>query len=236
MKTIQLYILTIAILLTQTLTAQFTTQDNPTFESDTIPFTLTTSNNIAIPAIINEVDTVSLMLHTAANDISVIKEFTARPNSIQWTRKVDDAKSWGGSGGEQRASVSNTLQIGKSKWDSLVIWESMHSGPNTDGKFGLNLFEGKHIELDFESNHLIIHNTLPEKTQGYEKLPLQYENGFMFIEATSIVDGVEIKNRFLIHSGYAGAILYDDVFVAENNIQDKVNITEQQELKDSFDD
>ena len=56
----------------------------------------------------------------------------------------------------------------------------------------------------------------------------------MFIEATSQVNGKEYANRFLIHTGYGGTILYDDQFVADTRIGDHIEIIDEQALKDSY--
>lgn len=199
---------------------------------DTIPFELTSHNNLSIKAILNEVDTVNLMFHTAANGITLIKEVTENLTKIKWTEE-DKVKSWGGES-ESRYSENNLLQISKFKWDSISIWENENSGPTTDGKFGPNLFKDKVIEIDFDKSVLIIQEQLPTKIREHEKLQLIYENGFMFIEGTSRVGGENYPNRFLIHSGYGGTILYDDKFVEETKIGDQIEITEEQELKDSY--
>ena len=200
---------------------------------DTIPFILTEHNNIAIYAQLNGVDSIKLMFHTAANDISLIKESAKELKSLIWDEKVDGVKSWGGTG-EQRTSKNNSLRIGDLEWNKLLIWENVHSGPTTDGKFGPNLFKDRPIEIDFESKHLVVHSNLPIHINNYEKIPIQFENGFMFIGAISIIKEVEVKNRYLIHSGYSGAVLLDDIFVEEHEISENIDITEEQELKDSF--
>lgn len=211
-------------------------QQSPFYASptlpDTIPFILTEHNNLSVEAVINELDTVQLMFHTAASGITLIAEASARLGAIEW-REGDKVKSWGGEN-EARYSNNNTLQIGSFRWDSLVIWENERSGPETDGKFGPHLFAGKAIEINFDNRQIIIHSSLPENITGYEKLPLHSEDGFMFIEAISRVGGKDYPNRFLIHTGYGGSILYADQFVKESEIGSHINITSEQSLKDSY--
>jgi hypothetical protein len=200
--------------------------------ADTIPFELTAHNNISIKATLNEADTLHLMFHTAASSLTLIREVAEKLTSIHWNRS-DKVESWGGES-EARFSADNSLQIGAFRWDSLAIWENENSGPGTDGKFGPDLFEGKVMEIDFDNRMLIIHEALPEKTGEFEKLPLVFESGFMFIEGSSRVGGKDYANRFLIHSGYGGTILYDDQFVENSKIGEQIAITAEQELKDSY--
>ena len=201
-------------------------------QPDTIAFQLTDHNNISIQATLNSADTVQLMFHTAANGVTLIEEAAGRCSSIRWNAK-EEVKSWGGES-KSRYSESNTLQIGVFQWEDISIWENTNSGPTTDGKFGPNLFDNKIIEIDFDNSILILHYQLPEAITGFEKLPLRYQNGFMFIDGVSTVGEQIYPNQFLIHSGYGGTILYDDQFVSESKIGLHINITDEQELKDSY--
>ncbi|MCB0705283.1 MAG: hypothetical protein KDC34_08240 [Saprospiraceae bacterium] len=203
-----------------------------TVKSDTIPFTLTVHNNLVIQGVLNNSDTVNLMFHTAADAITLIQDATENMSSINWNA-VDTVGSWGGQQAA-RFSESNTLQIGAFTWDSQPIWENEYSGPTTDGKFGPNLFENQVIEINFDKKIIIIHETLPQYCETYEKLDLLFENGFMFIVGKSQVGEETFENRFLIHSGYSGAILYDDQFVETSKIGDHLEIISENELKDSY--
>ena len=91
MKRRQIYFLMISVLLNCGLTAQ----DG----RDTIPFHLTSYNNIVLDALINDVDSVRLMFHTAANEVSLIEASSKDLNSIRWNDKASGIKSWGGSSG-----------------------------------------------------------------------------------------------------------------------------------------
>ena len=77
-------------------------------------------------------------------------------------------------------------------------------------------------------------NDLPQKAVAFEQLQLDFENGFMFVEGSSTVGEKNYTNRFLIHSGYGGTILYDDQFVVANKIGEKLEIIDEKELKDAY--
>ncbi len=229
MRELRFYNLVIGLLLGQVLSGQGMTDT----KSDTIPFYFTSYNNIVVDALINEKDSVRLMFHTAANDVSLIEKSTKDLSSISWNDKASGVMSWGGSSGESRVSMNNRVQIGRFQLDSLSIWENKNSGHATDGKFGHNFFEGKHIEVNFDSSFMIVHDALPVKMEEYDELPLSFENGFMFIEAISMVGEKEIPHRYLVHSGYSGAILYDDKFAEEKNIANHIDIIKETRLSDS---
>jgi hypothetical protein len=197
-----------------------------------IPFELTSHNNIAIKGLINDTDSVVLMFHTAASSLTLTTEISKSLTSVNWTEETE-VNSWGGSS-NARFSESNKLTIGTLSWDSLQVWETQNSGPTTDGKFGPNLFDGYVIEIDFDHNLITLHRALPEKISEYDKTELIYEDEFMFIEGTSTIDGKDYENRFLIHSGYGGTVLYDDEFVAQTQIGSLIKITDEKDLKDSY--
>lgn len=219
----KLYTLAITILLYQAAFGQ----------EYTIPFRLTEHNNISVPAILNGKDTVNLMFHTAANSVMLTEEATQKMTSISFNR-TDSVKSWGGDANTSRFSKSNTLQIGQLTWNDLAIWEDKNSGPGTDGKFGINLFENKVIEIDFEKKIITLSTALPAKAGKYEKLKLTTENDLMFMEARCETGKGTYTNKFLIHSGYFGAVLLDDAFVAQNNIDNQLQTIDEKSLKDSY--
>ncbi len=199
---------------------------------DTIPFVLTPHNNLIVKAVLNGQDTVDLMFHTAAGDLTLIKSATARLTTLNFNGQ-DTVNSWGGDNAS-RYSTGNALQIRDLKWAGVSIWENENSGPLSDGKFGPDLFTGKAIEIDFDHNRLVIHSDMPDIKGDYEKLDLVFQNGMMFVEGLSTIGDTRYPNRFLIHSGYAGAVLFDDAFADRNKLNDNLKITDQKELKDSY--
>lgn len=216
----------------QILMGQEQFQNQVTTVVDTIPFELTSHNNISIKAVFGGIDTLDLMFHTAANSIHLTTRVTKQMKSVHWNTE-SDIGTWGGRA-KSRYSEDNSIEIGKLRWDNVAVWEDENSGPTTDGKFGPNLFKGYAIEVDFNKNLLILHDSLPKKTEGYFKMKLVFENDNLFIEGISNIDGVDYKNQFLIHSGYGGALLFDDKFALESKIGTRIEIIDQKELKDSF--
>jgi hypothetical protein len=200
-----------------------------------IPFQLTSFNNISIKAILNQKDTVQLMFHTGAMNVTITEEATKRLKSLHFDKTIDGVKSWGGVSDEARVTEYNSLAIEGLTWDSITITENKHSGQFTDGKFGLDLFEGKTVQINFDKKVLSVSEKLPKRLKGFEKRKLSYENGFMFIEADcEIQKDSAIPHRFLVHSGYAGCILLDDKFANEHKLAEKLKITGEKELKDAY--
>lgn len=208
-------------------------QNNVPLANYSIPFRLTSSNNISIRAVLNEKDTLNLMFHTSASDLTITAEAINRMKSVNFTR-TDTLKSWGGDSNAARFSGNNSLKIGEQKWEGMKIWENKNSGPGTDGKFGLDLFDNKVIEIDFDKSVITISAALPEKAEAFKKVKLRYNDGMMFIEALSDIGTEKLSNQFLIHSGYAGSVLFDDEFTDRNKLSDKLKVISEKSLKDSY--
>jgi hypothetical protein len=201
---------------------------------DNIPFHLTEYNNLSVKTIINETDTVNLMFHTAANSMTLTEEAVKKLKSLRFTENTDSIKSWGGQANSSRLSKGNLIRIGSLTWNDVSIWENINSGQHTDGKFGIDLFKGRVIEIDFDNSMIRLSKKLPEKIKGYQKVKLVRKDGNLFIEAACKTRDSTFKNIFLIHSGYAGALLFDDQFVKDTKLNAQLQVTGEKTLKDSF--
>lgn len=198
------------------------------------PFRLSAFNNILIPALLNDTDSLTLMFHSAAGDIMLTAETVKRLRSIHVDGRVDSVQSWGGGNGSARFSKNNTLSIGKKRWRGLTIWEDQFSGQESDGKFGPFLFTGKILSLDFDRNLLVVQDGLPASLEGYAPFQLTVADGLMFIEASCVVGTALLPHPFLIHSGYAGSLLLDDTFAAQPAIKNGIPVTGEKKLTDAY--
>ncbi|MEM7102850.1 MAG: hypothetical protein AAF502_06970 [Bacteroidota bacterium] len=197
-----------------------------------IPFTLTEHNNLVIEGIVNNTDTLKLMLHTAANSVSVTEEAVEKITSMEFEAS-GTANSWGGSS-ETRSSPNNSLSVANFEWDSLRIWENKHSGHGTDGKIGPDLFEGKIFEINFDESLINLYNQLPGNLEAFDKLTIEHKGGFIFLTGNSMLPDSTMGNEFLMHSGYSGSILFDDEFVNANKLGKILTTISESELSDAY--
>lgn len=209
-------------------------KEKATGASIQIPFQLTTYNNLSIQAILNGVDTVQLMFHTAANALTLTEETVKQLKSIHFVATTDSVKSWGGQANSSRYSPKNQIQIGGLSWDNQAIWENQLSGQFTQGKFGMDLFKNWVIEIDFDQSMILLHKELPKNIKGFQKTKLYTKDEMFFIEAASSIKDSVILERFLIHSGYAGALLINDQFAQVHQLGKQLPIVGEKKLKDSF--
>ncbi len=202
-------------------------------QPDTIPFALNMDHNIIITCILNDTDSVDLMLHTAVNDVSLIYDSTTlKMPSIMWDDSTD-VRSWGGKT-QSMTSSHNTLTISSIKKDSLKIWASQYSGHQSDGKFGLNLFENKVVSIHYTDQMLIISDDLPKDISQYQRHPIENKEGLYFISLDIIAGANSYQHQYLIHSGYGGGLLLDDQYVADHHLSNVITVSSEQVLKDSY--
>ncbi|MGY0799863.1 hypothetical protein ACW7G0_12520 [Lysobacter sp. A286] len=202
-------------------------------DSTVVPFTVNEHNNIVVKATLNGADSFDLMLHTASSDVTLTEDAVTASSSIVFT-DTHSVKSWGGES-DSRVSVGNRMTIGSLSRDNIIVWEDKNSGTATDGKFGLDFFQSRMVEIDFARNIILTHENLPAKAQQWHRLDLDTSNDdLLFVEAELTIAGRPYKHRFLVHSGYSGGLLLDDEFSARTRLREKIDITETSSLKDSF--
>lgn len=231
---VNLTIMTLLLLcIVQQTNAQFISP-NPTAKEYLIPFQLTDHNNLSIKAVLNQIDTVQLMFHTAANALTLTETAVKRLKTIQFTATTDSISSWGGQGNSSRYSPKNQLNIGAVQWNQVPIWENQLSGQGTDGKFGLDLFKGWVVEIDFDKLLIHLQKQLPKYAKAYQKSKIKLQQDMLFLEAICQVKDSSYTNQFLIHSGYAGSLLLDDHFAHLHQLGKQLEMVGEQKLKDSF--
>ena len=208
---------------------------NAPVSNDTIKFLLNEHNNIKVQAILNKVDTLSLMFHTDINSISLTPD-KSKKFKIDKTEKSGNATSWTGTG-DVTYIENNMLSISHLKWEDITVWLDMLSGPNTDGKFGPNLFADKVIELNYDQNIIVLHNTEhlkinPSEFLSFNLKPNEYNS--LIVQGTMKSKGRVVKHDFILHSGYGGTIILDDKIRKSNEIFNQLPVIDKNVLKDSF--
>ena len=168
-------------------------------------FRMTESNNISVPAILNDAIALNLMFHTAEDSV-----FLTQATTTQYPEIVLDqqgaSESWGGRS-EIRFGKAR-LAIGSLAAEQVTIFEDMHSGKNTDGKFGPKQLHTRVIELDFEASQMRLWQQVPSEVTAnatdWNSLELHRDSGMMFVSGKLFSNEAEASAKFMIHSGYSG--------------------------------
>lgn len=203
-------------------------------KSIVIPFTLTPHKSIVVRALLNKRDTIRLMFSTASDGVYLIKDLTGKLKSLRFNGVQDTTSSWGKSVNLSRSSENNTLQIGDKVWKNLPITEDINSSFETDGKFGMALFAGKVVEIDFDRLLIIVSTKLPFKVKQYKRLKLSNLQGLSLVEATCKTIRSSTRRFFLLHSGYNGGLLLADSCEQEPCLEDELPSLGEQNLENAY--
>ncbi len=171
------------------------------------------------------------MFHTSSTGVTITKE-SLKEKILLKNKQNTKIQTWGGRANAE-FSEHNTLFINKLTWKDITIFVNENSGPETDGKFGYDLFDKKIVSLDYDQNLMIVAETLPKKLKGYQKMNLFFSNGSMFIEGKLEIGDEVYQDKFMFHSGYGGAILLDPQIAEKYNMKSLKTISTS-ELKDSY--
>ncbi|WP_291047573.1 hypothetical protein [Empedobacter sp. UBA1574] len=197
-----------------------------------IPFRLTKYNNILVPVIINQKDTVQLMLHTGSDYITIIEDSYKKMKSISISDTLNNVTSWAGYS-DMKMSQSNVIKFGNEEFSKIPIFIDKQSGHESDGKIGLKFFEGKYLEINFDENKLYVYDKAPTKLKKYTKLNSRYSQETLYIKAFPFIDKKPIETEFMIHTSFSGALMISDDFAKENKLLEKFEIIGESKLNDA---
>lgn len=198
---------------------------------DTLSFRLNKQSNICIKARINNSDTLTLMFHTSSTGVTITKE-SLKEKILLKNKQNTNIQTWGGKA-DAEFSEHNTLFINKLTWKDITIFVNENSGPETDGKFGYDIFTKKIVSIDYDKNLITVNENLPKNLKGYQKMNLFFSNGSMFIDGKLEIGDEVYLDKFMFHSGYGGAILLDPQIAEKYNMKSLKTISTS-ELKDSY--
>lgn len=186
--------------------------------AQTIPFRLTSYNNIIVKALVNDKDSLDLMFQIAMNDASIA------PNRKRSAESINFDKN--------EISDNNTIKIGKVEKKNVRFFDNEYTGHEADGKVGTGFFAGNILKINYDKNEFTIYKKLP-KLKGYTSLPIVIKNDQIFIIGENIIDGKSYKDSFLLQSGYSGGLLYSNDFSKDKPLDQQLHITGEKKLTNS---
>lgn len=196
---------------------------------DTLQFEITEANNIIFKTAVIDSDTLDLFLDTGGTEIvlkhSAVKEKTSfLKNGKNSSYKEENYEPLEG---------LYSLKLGKLKWDSLTIYPTSLLPKEADGHFGWNLFQDKVVELDYEKNLMIVHNSFSQDLSDYAQLEIEYINTLICIKGNIKNQGAEYLNRYLFDSGFQRAVILDKDLRQEAKFPDNLPVVKESRLKNS---
>ena len=182
---------------------------------DTIPFVLTSYNAIAVKAIVNGADTLTIHFDTGSWDFRLTKDAI-----LKKTRLLSNQP--GALAGTTNPDYNNLnkvfkIQMGHLVWNNPEVGVTTLTAHEMDGRFGWNLFEGKCVQIDYDKSIIIIHSKLPKVLKGYTKSKLDFKNSFVIAKGSFKKGDKIYPGNFLMDTGADQAIILDSAWAAGRN-------------------
>jgi len=194
---------------------------NAVVTNDTIPFTLSKYDAIAVKAIINDTDTLNIHFDTGSWDFRLTKDAVFKKTKLLSSQA--DALANGARPDYNHLNKIDKMQIGSLVWKNPAVGVTTVTAHEMDGRFGWNLFDGKSVEIDYDHALLIIHSQLPKDLKGYKKSKLEFKRGFVCIKGSFKVGHKNYTGEFTMDTGADRAMILDSTWAAGqpfiNNLQ-----------------
>lgn len=194
----------------------YTDNENRNTKTDTIPFTLKKDNRIHLTGSINKSDSLNFIFDTGANAIVITSKLIGNKVNLKLDGNTINSGSDGTSSIE--TSSSNHLKIAHLNWDNVNLLSIDYQGRNFDGVLGWIVFENKIIELDYEKQLLIIHQSINTIPKGYTKIETKMIDGVPYIKGTILTENQKAMGWLEYDTGYSDSFSLSQKFASENHL------------------
>ncbi|MEO6633609.1 MAG: hypothetical protein ABIN13_17850, partial [Mucilaginibacter sp.] len=182
---------------------------------DTIPFNLTSYNAIAVKAIVNGTDTLTIHFDTGSWDFRLTKDAILK--KTQLLSNQPGALSGNAAPDYNNLNKVFKIQMGRLVWTSPEVGVTTITAHEMDGRFGWNLFEGKSVEVDYDKSIIVIHSKLPKGLKGYAKSKLDFKNSFVIAKGSFKKGDKIYPGDFLMDTGADQAVILDSAWATNRN-------------------
>lgn len=199
-------------------------------KNDTIPFKLTSFSAIAVKAVLNDTDTLNLDF-----DISSFNFHLTRDAIIKKTKLLPNQADV--AAGKVKPNFNTMgkaqkLQMGTAIWHNQEMLPTNLTSHEMDGRFGWNLFEGKQVAVDYDSNRIIIYNKMPKEIKGYQRSKIGFVRGFGYAAGTFEIAGKKYTGNFSMDTGSEQELIVDSGWVAHTNFPTDLKLIKSSILHD----
>lgn len=201
-------------------------------KNDTIPFTVSANNAIAVKAILNDADTLNLHFDISSFDFhltrdAIIKKTKLLPNQA-------DVLAGNAKPNFNNMGKAQKLQLGTAVWRNQEILPTGITASGMDGRFGWNLFEGRQVAVDYDNNRIVIYNKMPRNTKGYKRSRMGFVRSFPYAAGTFEIGGKKYTGNFSMDTGSDQSLILDSGWVARNNFAQNLKLIKTSTLSDPW--
>jgi len=188
--------------------------------NDSIPFTLR-DNRIYFEGAINSSETLSIQFDLGAG----MSNINAK-SSYKVKMDFDSSAFLINSQGRNKARLSsvNTVTMGKLSFLPEAFIETKNMAKWEDAIVGNSLFLDKYLEIDYNKQLFIIHDSMPTLDSSWIKLDMLLDGGVRpMIQAVLEMDGAKYTDWYIFDTGNSGNGIISNEQTARYGIYDKFN-------------
>lgn len=164
--------------------------------SDSIPMIINEQNTMLVKAIFNQTDTLNLNFDTGTTELNLTSN--ALKNKLKVLPKL--------------YNTFYNLKIGNIIYKTKV-YDVELAGHGADGNFGWDFFKGKIVELNYDSNLMVVHSIMPKNISNnvkFTRLKMIFFKDLFFVESEIKQNGITNKDLFLFDTGYQRTAMLDN--------------------------
>ncbi|GAB3923728.1 aspartyl protease family protein [Mucilaginibacter myungsuensis] len=169
-------------------------------KADTIPFTLMANNAIAVKGIIDGKDTINLHFDASSFDFHLTKDAILNKTHLLADKTTPNYN---------RLNKAVTLTTGTITRNNPPLLATGLTAHGMDGRLGWNLFEGKTLNLNYDTGLMIISARPPKNVKGYTKVKMGFARSYPYISGEFVINGKKYKGNFLMDTGSDQAVFLD---------------------------
>lgn len=189
---------------------------------DTIPFTLSKFNRIHVKGKINDSDTLDFLFDTGANAIVLVSKLIGTKVNLTLDGEVENEGAFGTQ--NISSSSSNKLEIENLNWENVDIISIDYQQPKFDGVLGWVAFKNKIVEINYENNLLLIHQSKETIPKAYVKVESKMIRNIPHIKGELAVNNNKSEGWFSYDTGSDGSFILSQKFASENNLNDAMDV------------
>lgn len=179
--------------------------------TDTIPFTIGDNSKIYLQGSINNSNLLNFQFDLGCGGAVIKKEAVDKVNMrFEGTAQLSNSDGIN----TVRSSSANHLEIAGLKWDSITFLEADNMTKREDAIIGNLFFRDKVVEINYDNNVMIIHDTLPP-VNGYSRHELILDGVVPFIQGSFTIGSKKRTGWFMFDTGaYTSHIKTDEISAA----------------------
>ncbi|WP_456442359.1 aspartyl protease family protein [Psychroserpens sp.] len=191
----------------------------------TIPFKLGNDYRIYIKATINNSEPLDFIFDTGANAMVANTTKTDSKLNLEFDGNTENTGANGIT--NQKVSSSNTIRIGEFERKNEELIGVAYPGSYVfDGVIGYPFFEDYLVEINYELQKLILHqsNKTVDDINSYEKLKMTMTGEVPFIDFSVFKAEEEVEFPVMIDTGFNGTLIVYHKIASKFDLGDQYEI------------